>query len=98
MSEAMKYNKAELIAFLEEKAGVSPEHADAFLGHFAESITQALANGERVELRGLGVFDAVEMPPRKARNPKTGQELVAPGMTRVKFKASKNPVKHLVAE
>lgn len=98
MSAGLKYNKAEIIALLVDKVGVSPAQAAEFLTHFASSITQALKGGKRVELRGLGVFDTVDLAPRKIRNPKTGEELAAPGVTRVKFKASKMSVKHLEVE
>ena len=45
------------------------EHiVDAILGE----ITQALARGERVELRGFGAFSVKQRPARTGRNPRTG--------------------------
>ncbi|GIS07422.1 MAG: hypothetical protein CM15mP111_0370 [Hyphomicrobiales bacterium] len=41
---------------------------------FYNSISQALANGQRVELRGFGAFSTKERGPRIGRNPKTVRE------------------------
>ena len=38
-------------------------------------ITQALSEGNRVELRGFGAFSVKNRPARKARNPKTGEQV-----------------------
>ena len=37
-----------------------------------DTITQALAEGNRVELRGFGAFSVKNRPPRIGRNPRTG--------------------------
>ena len=39
-------------------------------------ITQALADGRRVELRGFGAFSVREREGRQARNPKTGEKVI----------------------
>ena len=38
-----------------------------------EQLTQSLASGERIEVRGFGSFSLHHRPPRVARNPKTGE-------------------------
>ena len=40
-----------------------------------DEITNALANGSRVELRGFGAFSVKNRPARIARNPKTGTQV-----------------------
>ncbi|MEM9330313.1 MAG: integration host factor subunit beta [Pseudomonadota bacterium] len=40
-----------------------------------DEITEALAEGNRVELRGFGAFSVKNRPPRQARNPKTGEKV-----------------------
>lgn len=40
-----------------------------------DEITTALADGNRVELRGFGAFSVKNRPPRQARNPKTGEKV-----------------------
>ncbi len=38
-----------------------------------DEVIQALANGDRVELRGFGAFSVKEREARKGRNPRTGE-------------------------
>ena len=40
-----------------------------------DEITNALANGNRVELRGFGAFSVKNRPARMGRNPKTGESV-----------------------
>ncbi len=40
-----------------------------------EKMNQALASGERIEIRGFGSFSLHERPPRMGRNPKTGESV-----------------------
>ena len=40
-----------------------------------EEITQALARGDRVELRGFGAFSVRQRGARRGRNPRTGQQV-----------------------
>ncbi len=42
---------------------------------FFEEITKALANGDRVELRGFGAFSVKERDARIGRNPRTGEKV-----------------------
>ena len=43
--------------------------------HILELMSEALANGERIEIRGFGSFSLHYRPPRMDRNPKTGEEI-----------------------
>ncbi len=52
-----------------------------------ENISEALARGERVELRGFGVFTVKEYAPRVGRNPRTGEAVQVPAMRRPNFKS-----------
>ena len=40
-----------------------------------DEITQALCDGNRVELRGFGAFSIKNRPPRAGRNPRTGESV-----------------------
>ncbi len=40
-----------------------------------DEITEALANGNRVELRGFGAFSVKNRPARTGRNPRTGEKV-----------------------
>ena len=45
---------------------------------FFETISKALLNNERVELRGFGIFDVKKRDARIARNPKNGSVVAVP--------------------
>lgn len=70
----MAMTKSELIARL---ADANPHlyHRDVerIVATIFEEITTALANGERVELRGFGAFSVKERGERIGRNPRTGE-------------------------
>jgi integration host factor subunit beta len=54
-----------------------------------DAIAQALARGDRVEIRGFGAFAAKERGSRIGRNPRTGQSVPVTAKRALKFKASK---------
>ncbi len=54
-----------------------------------EKISEALARGERIELRGFGAFTAKEHAPRVGRNPRTGETVHVPAKLRPHFKSGK---------
>lgn len=54
-----------------------------------ERLTQALENGERVELRSFGVFDVKWQGPRERRNPRTGKQVAVQGSYKPFFKYGK---------
>ena len=52
-----------------------------------ENISEALARGERVELRGFGSFTVKEYAPRVGRNPRTGETVQVPAKRRPNFRS-----------
>jgi integration host factor subunit beta len=54
-----------------------------------EQISQELARGERIEIRGFGSFSLHFRPPRIGRNPKTGDSVALPGKYVPHFKPGK---------
>lgn len=54
-----------------------------------EQMSQALAEGERIEVRGFGSFALHFRPPRMGRNPKTGESVALPGKHVPHFKPGK---------
>ena len=56
---------------------------------FLKEIKIALKNGERVELRGWGVFYQKTQKSRNSRNPKTGEAVYTPEKKNINFKMSK---------
>lgn len=53
-------------------------------------MTEALAQGERIEIRGFGCFDCQLRDSRLTRNPKTGEAVHSSATVRVHFKPGKN--------
>ncbi len=88
-------NKAELVNVIAQKAGMTKVDAKKALEAFMEASAEALSNGERISLVGFGTFSANKYPARKGRNPQTGQEIMIPEKTVVKFKAGAELVKNL---
>ncbi|MEM8652098.1 MAG: integration host factor subunit beta [Pseudomonadota bacterium] len=68
--------KSELVQMIADK---NPHlyHRDVenIVNAILDEITQALADGNRVELRGFGAFSVKNRPARTARNPKTGEQV-----------------------
>ncbi len=69
-------NKLELIAALKEEADISKTESAEVVRIFFDSMTEALSNGERVEIRGLCSFFVKEYKSYVGRNPKTGDKVV----------------------
>ena len=76
--------KSDLIAAVATKIGSSKKDSEKAVAAVLESITEALANGEAVQLVGFGSFEVKQKPERKGKNPRT-QEVIT-------IKASKVPV------
>ena len=58
-------------------------------------IKQALKRGDRVELRGFGIFSTNTQKARISRNPKTGEKVNTPEKKTIHFKMSKEMFKKL---
>ncbi|MBR5783081.1 MAG: HU family DNA-binding protein [Clostridia bacterium] len=82
-------NKAELIAAVAAKAGISQKDAGKALAAILDEIQGALKNGEKVQLVGFGSFEVREKAARKGRNPKTNEEITIPASKCPAFKAGK---------
>ena len=82
-------NKAELVAAVAEKAGLSKKDSEKAINAAFDSITAALAGGEKVQLVGFGAFEVKERNARVGRNPKTKKEIEIPASRVAVFKAGK---------
>lgn len=67
--------RSELVAALAEKSKVSSELARHTVDLFFESISQQLASGGRVEIRGLGSFQVKHYKGYTGKNPKTRESV-----------------------
>ena len=81
--------KLDLINEVVDKTGVTKTKAEQAVETVFESMKKALTRGDRIELRGFGVFT---VRPRKTgigRNPRTGQQVNIPPGKAVRFKPGK---------
>jgi integration host factor subunit beta len=65
-------NKMELIGMVKEKAGISKSEAGTIVNIFFDQMSDTLAQGGRVEIRGFCSFYVKEYKSYVGRNPKTG--------------------------
>jgi integration host factor subunit beta len=69
-------NKLELISALKNEANISKSEAARVVQIFFDNMADALARGERVEIRGLCSFFVKEYKSYTGRNPKTGEKVI----------------------
>ena len=82
-------NKKEIIAAAAAKAGTTQKDAEGVINAALEAITAALANGDRVQISGFGIFEVKTREARVGRNPKTNEAINIPASKAPAFKASK---------
>ncbi len=81
--------KIDLIKRVVDRTGVPKLQAEQAVDALFHSMKAALTRGDRIELRGFGVF---AVKPRKrgvGRNPRTGQEVAIPSGKTIRFKPGK---------
>lgn len=82
--------KSELIERLaESQRHLNQADVELAVRSILEQLSNALANGERIEIRGFGSFSLHFRPPRMGRNPKTGEAVALPGKHVPHFKPGK---------
>lgn len=78
--------KAELVAAMADKAGLSKDQAKKALDAFTDCVVDALRKGEDVRLVGFGTFLPVKREAGMARNPRTGEQVKRPASTTARFR------------
>lgn len=68
-------NKADLIAALKDENDLTKSEAESAVNVFFDEMSNALADGDRVEIRGLCTFYVKKYGAYTGRNPKTGQKV-----------------------
>ena len=82
-------NKPELVNAVAEKADFSKKDADKAVAAVLDSITDALAQGDKVQIVGFGTFEVRARAEKQGRNPKTGEAMIVPASNLPAFKAGK---------
>ena len=87
--EAPPLIKQDLIQRVVERTGLVRTKAEAAVDAIFESMKKSLGEGDRIELRGFGVFTVKPRKTGVGRNPRTGAEVtIAPGKA-IRFKPGK---------
>ena len=82
--------KSDLIARLAERfPQLVAKDADFAVKMILDAMSEALAKGDRIEIRGFGSFALNYRPPRTGRNPKSGDKVSVPEKYVPHFKAGK---------
>lgn len=77
--------KKELVTAVAEKSGLTRKDAQAAVDALVDTIEEALAAGDNVQIFGFGTFEVRERKARFGRNPKKPEEVI-------KIDAAKKPV------
>ena len=80
--------KDELVQAIAESADVSKADADRVLKALVDTVTSGVASGQKIQIPGLGTFDARERNAREGRNPQTGETIQIAATTVPGFKAA----------
>ncbi len=81
--------KVELIDKVAEGLGLPKREIEKMLDKLISTIQNALKEGKKVSVAGLGTFVVKEKKARLARNPKTGESVQVPAKRAPKFRAGK---------
>jgi DNA-binding protein HU-beta len=81
--------KSDLIERLAGKADLTRPRAEELLDFLLNDVTEALKQGEKVNISGFGTFTVSNRKARTGRNPKTGEPIEIPASRSAKFKAGK---------
>ena len=68
---------------------LSPRDAELTVKILLDAMSDALAKGDRIEIRGFGSFAVRRRSPRVGRNPRTGQAVPIPEKLAAHFKPGK---------
>lgn len=81
--------KADLVDTISGETGVSRHHTGIIVDGVLDAICRALSEGRHIEIRGFGTFKVRERRARRARNPRSGSEVLVPAKLVPVFKPSK---------
>ncbi len=82
--------KKEMIQTIAEELDVDQTLARKIVQRCLDSILETIVSKGRLELRNFGVFEVKQRAARKARNPKTNEEVYVPAKRVITFQAGKN--------
>ena len=81
-------NKTELVEAIASSTEMTKTDVDKVVTSFVEVVTEALANGDKISLKGFGNFEVRTRGARTGRNPRTGETMEIAASNAPAFKAS----------
>ena len=78
--------KKDMAKAIAEEMDLTQMQAKEIIQRVLDGITETLVQEGRIELRNFGVFEVKKRKPRKARNPRTGENVKVPAKLVVTFK------------
>lgn len=81
--------KSDLVEAISAKTGVAKAQAQNIIEDVFELISDALAKGDKIDLRGFGTFSTRDSAARTGRNPQTGETIQIPARRVPGFKPGK---------
>ncbi len=81
--------KSDLVDMIAEDTGLTKKDVYLIINGFINTVKKALQEGERVDLRGFGIFEVVERKQRVGRNPRTLEKVIIPTRKVAVFKPSR---------
>ncbi|MBR5242368.1 MAG: HU family DNA-binding protein [Clostridia bacterium] len=82
-------NKTDLVNIVAQEAELKKGQAEAAVNATIAAITNALKDGDKVQIIGFGTFEVKATAQREGRNPKTGEAITIDAAKRPTFSASK---------
>ncbi len=82
--------KKDIVRTISEEVGLTQQQTKEIVQKTFDAIVESLVRERRIELRNFGVFEVKPRAARKARNPRTGQQVEVPRKHVVTFKPGKN--------
>ena len=87
--------KKDMAKAIAEEMDLTQMQAKEIIQRVLDGITETLLQEGRIELRNFGVFEVKKRKPRKARNPRTGENVKVPAKLVVTFKPGREMVERV---
>lgn len=87
---AYRVTKSELIEMVAQRTGMTKGRAEMVVTTIFDSMTEALARGDGIEIRGFGSFTVRQYKSYEGRNPRTGDVVHVPPKKLPFFKVGKD--------
>ncbi len=81
--------KADVVELIAEKTGFTAKDVKVVVEQFLDEVKNSLQDDKHLEIRGFGTFKVKKHKARKARNPKTNEEVQVPAKKKAFFKVSR---------